>query len=237
MNINYKTPLPEFITINKLGVDIRVYVRRSSKAKRVSITIKNKIVELVLPNNNIKQAGAFLLAKESWIRKKLSMAPQTIPLRANIMPYFGRDYALKYIESPSSRVEIYDDIIHVYSLVANKEKVLMQFFKDILLIEVTKTATILAQKENLQFSKIKISNNKSSWGRCSSHGILSFNWRLIFVPRDVLYYVIVHEMCHLLEMNHSQNFWSLVSNLCPDYKIHKLWLKQNGLRLHQYLKN
>jgi predicted metal-dependent hydrolase len=70
----------------------------------------------------------------------------------------------------------------------------------------------------------------------------NFKWRqkrsfltLVLAPHEVLYYVVVHEMCHLLEMNHSERFWSLVSDLCPDYKMHKLWLKENGMRLHQYL--
>ena len=237
MNINCNNAIPKFIIINKLGDDILVHVRHSNKAKRISIKIKNKIVELVLPNKNIKQARTFLLANEPWIRKKLSIEPQKIILTPNIITYFGVDYTIQHTESQNSRVEINDNIIHIYSRIINKEKILIQFFKDVLLIEITKIINILAKQGNLQFSKIKISNNKSSWGRCSSHGILSFNWRLIFVPRDVLYYVIIHEMCHLLEMNHSKNFWSLVFKLCDDYKIHKLWLKQNGLRLNQYLKN
>ncbi|MDP4709112.1 MAG: M48 family metallopeptidase [Rickettsiaceae bacterium] len=237
MNIHYNDSIPNSIIINKLGPDIKVYVRYSNKAKRTFITIKNKIVELVLPNNNIKQAYAFLLAHEHWIRKKLSIEPHKIIIKPNIIPYFGKEYAVKFVDSPSSKVEIYDDIIQVYSHVANKEKMLVQFLKNILLIEITKTANSLAQAESLQFSNIKISSNKSSWGRCSSHGILSFNWRLVFVPPDVLDYVIVHEMCHLLEMNHSQKFWSLVSNLCPDYKIHKVWLRKNGLRLYEYFKD
>jgi predicted metal-dependent hydrolase len=95
----------------------------------------------------------------------------------------------------------------------------------------------ISNQQNLQFAEIKISNNKATWGSCSSAGRLFFSWRLIFVPLETLYYVIVHEMCHLVEMNHSSKFWNLVSTLCPDYKAHKLWLKENSYRLHQYSSN
>jgi predicted metal-dependent hydrolase len=233
----FNKPLPKSVVINKLGDDILVSVRRSNKAKRISIKIKNQKAELVLPSKNIEQAYDFLLAKEEWVRKKLSIEPKAFNLKPNIIPYFGKDYILQHIKSPSSKIQIDDDIIQVYSAIDSKEKLLLQFCKNKLLIEVTKITDTLGQQENLLFSKIKISNNKRSWGSCSNNGVLSFNWRLIFVPYEVLYYVVVHEMCHLLEMNHSERFWSLVSDLCPDYKIHKLWLKENGLRLYQYLKN
>ena len=95
----------------------------------------------------------------------------------------------------------------------------------------------ITNEQNLQFSEIKLSNNKSTWGSCSNKGRLLFNWRLIFVPLETLYYVVVHEMCHLVEMNHSSRFWNLVSNLCPDYKAHKQWLKINSYRLHHYSNN
>jgi predicted metal-dependent hydrolase len=65
--------------------------------------------------------------------------------------------------------------------------------------------------------------------------VLSFNWRLVFAPKEILEYLVVHEMCHMIEMNHSMRFWNLVEKLYPDYKVAKLWLKQNGVRLHQYL--
>ena len=229
--------LPKSVVINKLGDDIVVSVRHSSKAKRISIKIKNQKAELVLPNKNIKQAYAFLVEKEEWVRKKLSIEPKILGLKPDIMPYFGKDYILQHVVSQSSKIQIDDDIIQIYSTIDTKERILLQFFKNNLLIEIAKITNNLSNKENVLFSKIKISNNKRSWGSCSSHGILSFNWRLVFAPHEVLYYVVVHEMCHLLEMNHSERFWSLVSNLCPDYKMHKLWLKENGMRLHQYLKN
>lgn len=81
------------------------------------------------------------------------------------------------------------------------------------------------------YGKISIRDQKTRWGSCSSEGNLSFNWRLILAPPDVLDYVVVHELCHRKEMNHSPRFWSLVESLMPDYKKQRKWLKENGRKL------
>ena len=72
---------------------------------------------------------------------------------------------------------------------------------------------------------------KTRWGSCSSEKNLNFNWKLILAPPEVLDYVVVHELCHLKEMNHSKAFWEEVGKVMPEYETHKLWLKENGWRL------
>lgn len=78
------------------------------------------------------------------------------------------------------------------------------------------------------YGKISIRDQKTRWGSCSSEGNLSFNWRLILAPPDVLDYVVIHELCHRKEMNHSKEFWALVESLMPHYKECRKWLKKNG---------
>ena len=78
---------------------------------------------------------------------------------------------------------------------------------------------------------IRIAAQKTRWGSCSSTGTLSFNWRLMLAPPQVLDYVVVHELCHLCEMNHSPAFWSLVGSILPDYKVRRKWLTDNGTGL------
>ena len=74
----------------------------------------------------------------------------------------------------------------------------------------------------------RIAGQKTRWGSCSSNKTLSFNWKLMLAPPKVLDYVVVHEICHLREMNHSPRFWALVESLMPDYKQQRKWLKENG---------
>lgn len=81
------------------------------------------------------------------------------------------------------------------------------------------------------YTAITVRDQKTRWGSCSSRGTLSFNYRLIFAPPQVLDYVVVHELCHLTHMNHSKDFWDQVASIMPEYKIYRLWLKEHGQEL------
>jgi predicted metal-dependent hydrolase len=191
-----------------------------------------------VPDSNFKKAQEFLLNKESWIRKKLkSLLQQPIIYNPDNLVIFDANYSLQYIDSIEQKVNLGNNSIIVYSTIDNKTKALRGFLTDFLLVKIKEIMSPIGSQKNLRFTEIKISNNKSLWGSCSSKGVLSFSWRLIFVPLETLHYVIVHEMCHLSEMNHSARFWDLVSALCPNYKIHKLWLKKNAYRLYDYSSN
>jgi predicted metal-dependent hydrolase len=73
-----------------------------------------------------------------------------------------------------------------------------------------------------------VRNQRSRWGSCSPRGTISLNWRLIQAPPNVRDYIILHELCHLRQMNHSDRFWREVASVCPDYQRAELWLKRNG---------
>lgn len=81
------------------------------------------------------------------------------------------------------------------------------------------------------YDKISIRNQKTRWGSCSQTGTLSFNYRLMMAPPQVSDYVIVHELCHLTHMNHSDAFWKKVADVMPDYTVHRRWLREHGHEL------
>lgn len=85
-----------------------------------------------------------------------------------------------------------------------------------------------AQLLNVQYQRIRIGDQKTRWGSCSSKGTISYNWHLILMPERIIDYVVVHELCHILEMNHSPRFWNKVGEMLPDYKESRLWLKKHG---------
>ncbi len=85
-----------------------------------------------------------------------------------------------------------------------------------------------AQMLGVSYGNITIRSQHSRWGSCSGKGNLNFNCLLMLTPPEVLDYVVVHELCHRKEMNHSPQFWTEVEKICPDYKIHRKWLKDNG---------
>ncbi|MFA6318450.1 MAG: M48 family metallopeptidase [Elusimicrobiota bacterium] len=83
-------------------------------------------------------------------------------------------------------------------------------------------------KMGLRYERVRIKNQSTRWASCSRKGNLNFNWRLLWAPPEVLDYVVVHELCHLVEMNHSKRFWAQVAVWCPDYKRHRKWLRDHG---------
>lgn len=93
---------------------------------------------------------------------------------------------------------------------------------------IPKRADYYAAILGVTYNTITIRDQKTRWGSCSGKGNLSFNWRLILAPPKVLDYVVVHELCHRKEMNHSPRFWALVESIMPDYQQYRKWLKENG---------
>ena len=98
--------------------------------------------------------------------------------------------------------------------------------------------SLIAQSEaaalGVRYTRLTVRGQRSRWGSCSASGALSFNWRLVLAPHDVLDYVVVHEVCHLVEHNHGAGFWRLVERRRPAYRESKAWLDEHGWELLAY---
>lgn len=102
---------------------------------------------------------------------------------------------------------------------------------DAALQDIPKRVKYYAEKMSLSIGRITIRNQKTRWGSCSSKRNLNFNCLLMLCPEEVRNYVVVHELCHMYEMNHSKAFWAHVERIMPDYKNQRSWLKENGGRI------
>ena len=85
---------------------------------------------------------------------------------------------------------------------------------------------------NVEINHVRLKNNRTNWGSCSSKGNINLSIRLLKAPHEVLDYVIIHELAHRIEMNHSKKFWKLVEDVCPNHKTYEKWLKENSHLCH-----
>lgn len=97
---------------------------------------------------------------------------------------------------------------------------------------ITERLELFSSIIGVKVNNVRLKNQKTRWGSCSRKGNLNFNWKLVMAPTVIVDYVIVHELCHIKQMNHSPQFWLLVENQISDYKTMRKWLKENGARLY-----
>lgn len=228
--------------ITNLREQYNIRIRKSTKAKNMVIRIINQHVELVLPLGISEKFGyQFLINKEKWIKDKLKnistnfIDPKFIHSK---YPIFGQPHELVHTETTIyTSVFIKNNQLIVNSKKCDLKNTLKLFLKNILSAEINTLCTFYAEQHHFKYNKILIKELRTKWGSCSSLKNLNFNWRIIFAPKNVLQYLVIHELCHLKEMNHSDKFWNLVEKIDPNYKESRLWLKKNGRQLYNYLQN
>lgn len=207
---------------------MHVIVKKSSKAKRIQIRIRNGSVILTVPKKgSIDKALEFLNFHKKSLLETLSKRHQLNFKHNDIISILGKEYLIIHQECGLDIV-LNDNNLLIHSPEINLDERMEKFLMNILKDRITLLSVYLCEKLGVSFNKISIKKTVSRWGSCSSKGNLSFCWKLIFVSEDILQYVVAHEVCHLKEMNHSKSFWYLVNVLCPDYKKAKEWLKKDG---------
>jgi predicted metal-dependent hydrolase len=221
------------ITIGNGAEALEVIIKRSLRASRISIKISANEVQLVLPKRaDFDRAKQFLLSKELWIRNKLRSSRTTTDTNINIFG-IAHEIILNDINIKQP-IEFRDNkIIISHVIAADKINNLIQFhLKKMFKTEIEKYIKEKATELGLKYQKITVRDTSTRWGSCSSTGSLSFSWRLILAPKMVMVYVVIHELCHLSEMNHSHRFWRLVEQYFPEHKEARFWLKKHGRSLH-----
>ncbi len=214
--------------------DVSIALRRSSRARRVSLRVSSLDgrVTLTLPAGTPESVGrAFAEEKARWLKEavdKVSAPVQvaigaTLPLVGKtrvVVPGAGRSARLTdtAIAAPQGREG------------PAIEALLKRLARDHLAAAVDRHATVLGRAPG----RIRLRDPRSRWGSCSAQGNLMFSWRLILAPPDVLDYVAAHEVAHLQHMDHSPAFWSTVVALYGDHKPQRAWLRREGASLHRY---
>jgi len=211
---------------------------RSSR-KTLAIYIRDGFVEVRAPLKLPKaEIDRFVLSKEKWIAEKLSQSRERLEKRASFtlsygdcVTYRGKEYPITrrngdrvgfddvsfYIPPDLSLKEIKCACIQIYRMLA-KHDLLQKTY------EYSRIMTVMP-------SAVRINGAKSRWGSCSTQKSVNYSWRLIMADDEVIDYVVVHELAHLTEPNHSPRFWALVQGVLPDYVARQARLKELQKRL------
>lgn len=177
-----------------------------------------------------------LKSKENWIIKNIKKIDTNNLNNGTYIIYRGRKFLKKVEESTIEEIVLKDDLIIIRSRSTNIHYVndlVSNWYLDNANNVILNRVNTLSSKYNLLPSKVLIRNQKSRWGSCNSKKEIRLNWRLVLMPDYVMDYIIIHELCHLMHMNHSNSFWSLVYKLDPEFQVSKEWLKENGLSILQ----
>jgi hypothetical protein len=212
---------------------IEYTVRRSQRARRVRVAVDpEKGVEVVLPERAPKRAAAeAILELRPWIERRLEEAEAAravVAARRGTVPYLGETLAL-HPQPGRTRVHRRGDALFVPS--GDPRPALERWYRRMAAREIAPRLDHAVQRLGTRYTTLTIRNQRTRWGSCSSNGAMSFNWRLLLAPEDVLDYVVWHEACHLLVLDHSPRFWSLLESHVPGYAEPRRWLRRHGQTL------
>ncbi len=211
----------------------------SKRAKYVRVKLSNHgELSVVLPRGvAVKHAHEFLKSRRGWVEKHLQSLPKQKgkqrPDQLNLA-LLDEKWAIDYMETPSQSVELkqlsdaqlsISGNIHDLQLI---REVILMWSKQKARYTFNKLLQHYAEEYGFHYNRLSIRAQKTRWGSCSSNKNINLNCKLLFMPVDLVRYVMIHELCHTIEMNHSQRFWALVEECDPLYKQHRKQLKETS---------
>jgi len=208
-------------------VDYQIKRSRRSLSLRVSISAQGQVVVSaphLMPEFLVKK---FVESQQVWIDKHLQLISKRQPkLDESELYIFDKKYQLHIdTNAKKSEVKVVGEQLLLHSTVTLSKKQIRDrletFLKRTAAAYILRKTPIIAKQMEVSYQKISLRQQSSRWGSCSSHGNLNFNWRLVHYPPAVIDYVIVHELAHRIELNHSRKFWAIVRQHDGEYPMHK----------------
>lgn len=232
--INWKVSRLEYITSDGWRLPVKLRRRKGTRHLRLSLNLRKQIV-LSLPWHCSERAVIkFMEQNRQWLEGKLASAPEALGLaqwleqwpwltaggiRLHVVRQKGAGSRAGYtIKKEEERVDLQLPPVAEDAVL---NKLVRKFAKEVLFARTSE----LARRHGLHFSRLTVRNQSSRWGSCSSMRAISLNWRLVLIEPAVQDYIILHELAHLSEMNHSKKFWQLLTSYDPKRERHEAVLK------------
>lgn len=218
--------------------DISFNIKRS-KRKTLSIYIeRDGTVTVIAPGNSTdKEIEEVIKKKEYQIYKSVAEWELTNSTKierefvnGQSFLYLGRNYRLEIVKEEQKKPLI---LKNGYFLLRKKDeskakKLFIEFYKEKGLQKIVERVERYQKRINVNPKQIRIMELKNRWASCSEKGNLNFHWKCIMAPLDVLNYIVVHELAHLIHKKHTKAFWNEIDKMIPDYQNHMEWLRING---------
>ena len=172
--------------------------------------------------------------KSSWIRQKIAeVIKRSKPITKEFVDgegflYLGKLYELHIVDDASLMIKLKDRLYISKNVLPHARQAIAQWYKEQALRVIRERCAWYAKITGCKPASVKITNAQKRWGSCGPRGTLNFSWRLIMAPVEVIDYLVVHELVHIGQPDHSRLFWAKVKSILPDYKKREKWLKQNG---------
>ncbi len=173
--------------------------------------------------------------KSAWIARKLKEAKQWLQRPAPAFVngaeflFLGKRYELSIVEQAAAAVELVETgkLILAKRVVPDAREVLERWYRAEARKKIAARCQWYAERTGCKPSTLRITGARKRWGSCGAKGTLNFSWRLVMAPQDVIDYVVVHELAHIGQMDHSKLFWDKVRRIMPDYERQRQWLRDN----------
>ena len=222
----------------------QIEVIRTDRKKTMSLKVLAGRVQVRVPRATSATRVADLVTRKAhWIREKLlqqqSRQPELVKryVTGERYLFLGDEVVLQVEPGVIKQVALTDGVLRVQvpNRVRKREqyvgRAVQEWFHAAAMAQLPARVDHFAARVGAVPAAIKVRRYKARWGSCSSRGELSFNWLIMAAPAVIRDYVVVHELCHLLHLNHSALFWAAVERMMPDYRQHRQWLRVNGWQL------
>lgn len=220
-------------------------IQRSSRRRKLTITVeRDRSVVVHAPEGvSDEKITQVVEAKRKWIYEKIGH-PQKyqVPhppgkelVSGESALYLGRQYRIEIVKNGLSEVQFTHRFLIPAQMGGNKVEALKEWYVRKAREKILPRVKVHALELGVDVARIKIVDNRYRWGSCTLKDNVNFNWRLIKAPMFVIDYVIVHELAHLIEANHTPKFWNIISTQSPTMDKAKVWLKEHGQLLEQVI--
>lgn len=216
------------------GRMLRIEVKKSKRAKQYWLKANVSEIYLIAPtvNYEITQVMRFLDSKKEWILKTLEYYERVrsnyveANLKSGTISFLGKRYNLQITKDIAPSVIVSDNLskitFHVTDRRKYKDDLKQWYFAQTRRIVSERLSLIRNRNPSLPaYNKVSIKNQRSRWASCSENGNLNFNLILAALPIEIIDYVIIHELAHLIELNHSKDFWNIVKMTDPEFQTHR----------------